>query len=51
MQQQIEMKIREYLPEINAIDLSFDNKNTISYEDDIKKFTEVFNTTAITIQN
>ncbi len=40
MQQQIEMKIREYLPEINAIDLSFDNKNTISYEDDIKKFTE-----------
>ncbi|MEJ2116005.1 MAG: hypothetical protein P8X88_08190 [Gammaproteobacteria bacterium] len=40
MQQHIEMKIHEYLPEINAIDLSFDNKNTNSYEDELKKFTE-----------
>ncbi len=40
MQQQIEMRIRKYLPEINANDLSFDENTAQPYEDDLKKFIE-----------
>ena len=49
MQQHIEAKMREYLPEINANELSFDDKNANSYEDDLKKFTESIQTWSHTI--
>lgn len=40
MQQNIAIKIREYLPEINASEISFDEKNTQPYDKDLKQFTE-----------
>ncbi len=49
MQQHIEMKMHEHLPEIDANDLSFDDKNTNSYNDDLKKFKESIQTWSHTI--
>lgn len=40
MQQNIAIKIREYLPEINASEINFDEKNTQPYEKDLNQFTE-----------
>ena len=49
MQQHIEMKIREYLPEINANELSFDDANTHLYENELKQFSENIQTWSHTI--
>ena len=40
IQQNIALKIREYLPEINANDISFDDSSLMSYEMDLNQFTE-----------
>ena len=40
IQQNIAMKIREYLPEINANDISFDDSSLLPYEKDLSQFTE-----------
>ena len=40
IQQNIAMKIREYLPEINANDISFDDNSSLPYEKDLNQFTE-----------
>ena len=40
MHQHIEKKIREYLPEINAKELSFDNTDSHPYENNLKQFSE-----------
>ncbi len=40
MQQNIAIKIREYLPDINATEISLDEKNTQAYEKDLNQFTE-----------
>ncbi|QMU61910.1 MAG: hypothetical protein GKR92_09450 [Gammaproteobacteria bacterium] len=49
MQQQIAMKIREYLPEINASEINFDEKDLQPYEDNLKQFTESILTWSHTI--
>ncbi len=49
MQQHIEMRIREYLPEINANELSFDESISQPYEKDLKKFTENIQTWSHTV--
>ncbi len=40
IQQNIAMKIREYLPEINANDISFDDSSSLLYGKDLNQFTE-----------
>jgi len=40
MHQHIEKKIREYLPEINANELSFDDTDSHPYENNLKQFSE-----------
>jgi len=49
MQQHIAMKIREYLPEINASEINFDEKSTQPYEENLKHFTESILTWSHTI--
>lgn len=44
MQQNLAMKIREYLPEINADEIIFDEKNVNPYEQDLNQFTESIQT-------
>ena len=39
IQQNIAIKIREYLPEINANDISFDDDSSLPYEKDLDQFT------------
>jgi hypothetical protein len=40
MQQNIAKKIREYLPKINANDISFDDNSSMPYEKNLNQFTE-----------
>lgn len=40
MQENIAIKLRQYLPDINASEISFDEKNTQPYEKDLIQFTE-----------
>ena len=40
IQQNIAIKIREYLPEINANDISFDDSNSLPYVKDLTQFTD-----------
>ena len=40
IQQNIAIKIREYLPEINANDISFDDDNSLPFEKDLDQFTD-----------
>lgn len=49
IQLNIEKKIREYLPEINANDISFDDSSSLSYEKDLNKFTENIQTWSHTV--
>jgi len=50
MHQHIAMKIREYLPEINASEINFDQKSAQpSYEENLKHFTESILTWSHTI--
>jgi len=49
MQENIAIKIREFLPEINANDISFDDDNSAPYEKDLNQFTENIQTWSHTI--
>lgn len=49
IQQNIEKKIREYLPEINATEISFDDNSSIAYEKDLNQFTENIQTWSHTV--
>jgi hypothetical protein len=49
MQQHIAMKIREYLPEINASEINFDEKSAQPYAENLKHFTESILTWSHTI--
>ena len=49
IQKHIAMKIREYLPEINASEINFDEKSTQPYAENLKHFTESILTWSHTI--
>jgi len=49
VQENIAIKIREYLPEINANDISFDDNSSLPYAKDLTKFTESIQTWSHTI--
>ena len=49
MQENIAIKIREYLPEINANDISFDDDSYAPYKKDLNQFTENIQTWSHTI--
>jgi len=49
MQQNLAMKISEYLPEINAGEINFDEKNTQPYEEDLKTFSQSIQTWSHTV--
>jgi len=49
MQENIAIKLREFLPEINANDISFEDNSSTSYEKDLNQFTESIQTWSHTI--